>query len=215
MTTTGRHQGICSLIYTMAVPGHALSLSCRLHCPMAAVPSFIELMASLGLDGDSKSSSRLLVSPVRPRSGSCSSTSSDSSIKDRSPTSPTFNLAFDSSRHPVNDRHHCSNRLKAARFTPYISTGTLAKRHSTGSLVVSEEDHDKQPKSTSPSSSSPRRRPSPLRFSKGGRDEHASTPISSYLRRKTPQNSPTVPTFTNRDPTERPEAIALPSLFSL
>lgn len=182
---------------------------------MAAVPSFIELMASLGLDSDSKSSSRLLVSPTRFRSGSCSSTSSGSSTKDQSPTSPTFNLPFDSSRHPDNDRHHCSNRLKAARYTPYISTGTLAKQHSMGSPVVSEEDQDKEPKSTSPSSSSPRRRPSPLRFSKGGRDEHASTPISSYLRRKTPQNSPTVPTFTNRDPVERPDAITLPSLFSL
>ncbi|KAI6034307.1 hypothetical protein BKA83DRAFT_4188050 [Pisolithus microcarpus] len=168
---------------------------------MAAVPSFIELMASLGLDSDSKSSSRLLVSPTRFRSGSCST-------KDQSPTSPTFNLPFDSSRHPDNDR-------TPLQYTPYISTGTLAKQHSMGSPVVSEEDQDKEPKSTSPSSSSPRRRPSPLRFSKGGRDEHASTPISSYLRRKTPQNSPTVPTFTNRDPVERPDAITLPSLFSL
>ncbi|KAI6105743.1 hypothetical protein F5141DRAFT_1216492 [Pisolithus sp. B1] len=184
---------------------------------MAAIPSFIELMASLGLDGDSKSSSRLGISPARSRSGSCSSTSSSSSIKDQSPTSPTFNISFDSSRDLDNDRHHCCNRLKAARYTPYISSEILGKQHGMGAPVVSEEDEDKEPKvqSTSPPSCSPRRRPSPLRFSKTGKDEHASTPISSYLRRKTPQNSPTVSTFTNRDPVERPEAITLPSLFSL
>lgn len=193
------------------------SLSCHLHCPMAAIPSFIKLMASLDLDGDSKSSSCLPISPARSRSGSCSSTSSSSSIKNQSPTSRTFHLPFDSSRDLDNDRHHCCSRLKAARYTPYISTGTLAKQHGMGSPVVSKEDQEKEPKvqSTSPPSSSPRRRPSPLRFSKSGRDEHASTPISSYLRRKTPQNSPTVPTFANRDPVERPEAITLPSLFSL
>ncbi|KAI6047356.1 hypothetical protein EDC04DRAFT_614873 [Pisolithus marmoratus] len=163
---------------------------------MAAVPSFIELMATLGLDSDSKSSSPF-------------------SIKDPSPTSPSFDLPSDSSRDLDNDRRHSSNRLKAARYTPYISTGILTKQHSHGPTVASKEDQDMEPKSISSSSSSPRRRPSPLRFSKNGRDEPASTPISSYLRRKTPQNSPTVPTFTHRDPVERPETITLPSLFSL
>lgn len=185
--------------------------SCRLHSLMAASPSFIELMASLGLNSDSKSSPALYITPTRSRSGSCSSTYSGSSVKDQSPNSPTFNLSSDSFRDLDSDRRHSCNRLRAARYTPYFSTGTFTKHHSLSSLVTSKDDQDEERKPASPSSS-PRRRPSPLRF---GRDEPASTPISSYLRRKTPQNSPTVPTFTHRDSVERPETITLPSLFSL
>ncbi|KAL4076023.1 hypothetical protein V8B97DRAFT_1924730 [Scleroderma yunnanense] len=182
---------------------------------MTGLPSFIDLMSTLGLDGNTKPSSCI----SRSRSGSCSSVSSfGSSNRDPSPVSPTFNLSSDAFPRDLDvDRRHTSTRSRAARYTPYTPTSTLAKQSSTSSLVVSNEDPKGESRSSpSKSSSSPsRRRPSPLQFSKNGREDPASTPISSYLRRKTPQNSPTVATFTQRDPVERPETITLPSLISL
>ncbi|KIM68722.1 hypothetical protein SCLCIDRAFT_104685 [Scleroderma citrinum Foug A] len=187
---------------------------------MPGLPSFIELMASLGLDSDINSR----ISACRSRSGSCSSVSSlGSSNRDHSPISSTFSLSSDVFPRDLDvDRRHPLTRSRAARYTPYMPATSLAKKISKTSLNDHKEDSHEASRnfshfSSSPklSSSPPRRRPSPLRFPNSEREDPASTPISSYLRRKTPQNSPTVATFTHRDPVERPETIALPSLISL
>lgn len=184
---------------------------------MPALPSFIELMASLGLDSD-LNPPKSCISASRSRSGSCSSVSSlGSSNRDHSPTSSTFSLPSDVLPRDLDvDRRYPSTRSKVARYTPYMpAVASLAKKLSKTSLNSHKEDPNGESSSHKPSSSPPRRRPSPLRFPKSEREDPASTPISSYLRRRTPQNSPTVAAFTHRDPVERPETIALPSLISL
>ncbi|KAF9221866.1 hypothetical protein BS17DRAFT_218572 [Gyrodon lividus] len=184
---------------------------------MAALPSFIELMASLGLDGDVKPSPPRITT-TRSRSDSCSSVSSTaSSNKCCSPISPSFNTSSESlSRDMDIDRRHGSARLRTVRYSPYISASSSARQSSSTSLAPSTEEQESGRRSTSPRlSSSPRRhRPSSLQFLKNTRELHASTPISSYVRRKTPQNSPTVATFSHRIHVERPETITLPSLLS-
>lgn len=173
-------------------------------------------MASLGLDGEPKSSPSH-ISITRSRSGSCSSVSSiASSNQGCSPTSPSFDTSSESfSRDMDVDRRHGSARLRTVRYSPYISASSSARPSSSASLTATEEQESGR-RSTSPrlSSSSPgRHRPSSLQFSKNTRELHASTPISSYVRRKTPQNSPTAATFSPRIHIERPETIALPSLL--
>ncbi|KAG2146645.1 hypothetical protein DEU56DRAFT_909699 [Suillus clintonianus] len=84
------------------------------------------------------------------------------------------------------------------------------------SLTHSQSDQEDSSRSSSPNPpSSPRRtrRPSPLHFSK--RERPSITPISSYVRRKTPQNSPIVLTFAQREYVERPEIITPPSLMPM
>ncbi|KIJ70279.1 hypothetical protein HYDPIDRAFT_23403 [Hydnomerulius pinastri MD-312] len=183
---------------------------------MAALPSFIELMASLGLDGDVKPSPPRITT-TRSRSGSCSSVSSiTSSNRDYSPISPSFNLSSESfTRDMEADRRHGPARLRAVRYSPYISASSSARQGSSTSLTIFPEEQESGRRSTSPhlSSSPGRHRPSPLQFAKKTRELHASTPISSYVRRKTPQNSPTAATFSHRIPVERPEVITLPSLM--
>ncbi|KAG1715928.1 hypothetical protein ID866_1217 [Astraeus odoratus] len=91
---------------------------------MPGLPSFIELMATLGLDDEPKSPTSCVFSR-RARSGSCSSISSaSSSNQNNSPTSPTFDLSFEASSRDLDfDRRHQPTRLRAARYTPYTSTG--------------------------------------------------------------------------------------------
>ncbi|KAH7887917.1 hypothetical protein F5I97DRAFT_923860 [Phlebopus sp. FC_14] len=184
---------------------------------MAALPSFIQLMASLGLDGDAKPSPPQLTTS-RPRSDSCSSVSSTSTDRDCSPTSPSFNRSSESLSRDMEFDRRPALRLRSARYSPYVPTSNLqssARQNSSISLAPSVEEPDSGRRSTSPrlSSSPSRRRPSSLHVIQNGRELHASTPISSYVRRKTPQNSPTAATFPQRIHVERPETIILPSLI--
>ncbi|KIK90990.1 hypothetical protein PAXRUDRAFT_655398 [Paxillus rubicundulus Ve08.2h10] len=182
------------LITSMITSLHRSSSRLLLSSQMAALPSFIELMASLGLDGEPKPSPSC-ISTTRSRSASCSSVSSiASSNQGCTPTSPSFDASSESfSRDLDVDRRHGSGRLRTVRYSPYISASSTSPRLS-----------------SSPS----RHRPLSLQFSKNTRELHASTPISSYVRRKTPQNSPTAATFSHRIHAERPETITLPSLLS-
>ncbi|KAG6378446.1 hypothetical protein JVT61DRAFT_12701 [Boletus reticuloceps] len=183
-----------------------------------ALPSFIELMASLGLDNDAKPSleSPPRITTSRSRSGSCSSVSSlGSSNPGCSPTSPSFNISSESIPRDVDaDRRHSSFRLRTVRFSPYISPGSSAREStSSTSLAPSVEEIENKRRSASPRSSPGRNRPLSLQFAKNSRELHATTPISGYARRRTPQNSPTTATFPHRAHVDRPETIVLPSLL--
>lgn len=181
---------------------------------MAALPSFIELMASLGMD-DAKPATPSIVR-TRDRSSSCSSCSSLGSSTDGwSPSIRCDNLStirdIDSDR-----RSGASRRVRAVRYSPYISASSTARQNSAVSLTHSQSDQEDSSRSSSPNPpASPRRtrRPSPLHFSK--RERPSITPISSYVRRKTPQNSPIVLTFAQREYVERPEVITPPSLMPM
>ncbi|KAG0705485.1 hypothetical protein DFH29DRAFT_280166 [Suillus ampliporus] len=182
---------------------------------MAALPSFIELMASLGLeDGDAKPVTPSIVR-TRDRSSSCSSCSSlDSSVDGWSPSIRCANLS--TTRDIESDRRPGAFRLRAVRYSPYISASSTARQSSVVSLTHSQSDQEDSSRSSSPNPpSSPLRtqRPSPLHFSM--RERPSITPISSYVRRKTPQNSPTVLTFAQREYVERPEVITPPSLMPM
>ncbi|KAG8218377.1 hypothetical protein J3R82DRAFT_3997 [Butyriboletus roseoflavus] len=180
----------------------------------SALPSFIELMASLGLDNDAKPSPPRITTP-RSRSGSCSSASSlGSSNPGCSPISPSFIISSESiSRDVEVDRRHGS-RLRAVRFSPYISPSSSA-RQSSSALAPSVEEVENGRRSASPrlSSSPARNKPSPLQSAKNSRELHATTPISGYARRRTPQNSPITATFPHQVQADRPETIVLPSLL--
>jgi len=173
-------------------------------------------MASLGLDNDTEASPPRITTS-RSRSGSCSSVSSlGSSNPGCSPTSPSFNISSESSSRDADaDRRRGSFRLRAVRFSPYISPSSSARQSSSTSLTPSVEEAENGRRSVSPrlSSSPGRNRPSPLQSAKNSRKLHATTPISSYARRRTPQNSPTTATFPHRVHTDRPDTIALPSLL--
>ncbi|KAF9246950.1 hypothetical protein BU15DRAFT_69802 [Melanogaster broomeanus] len=182
---------------------------------MAALPPFIELMASLGINDREPTHSPPHITPTRSRSGSCSSMSSTASSNlasgPISPSSESFSRDIDV------DRRHASARLRTIRYSPYNAASSTARpsTSSSTSLAPSIEEQESGRRSTSPrSSSSPHRnRPSSLQFAKNTRELHASTPISSYVRRRTPQNSPIAATFPHRIPSERPETITLPSLL--
>ncbi|KAG2043034.1 hypothetical protein BDR03DRAFT_1088035 [Suillus americanus] len=174
---------------------------------MAALPSFIELMASLGID-DAKPETPSIVK-TRDRSSSCSSCSSLGSSADGwSPIRCARDI--DSDRRPS-----ASRRVRAVRYSPYISASSTARQSSAVSLTHSQSDQEDSSRSSSPNPPSPRhtRRPSPLHLSK--RERSSITPISSYVRRKTPQNSPVVLTFAQREYVERPEVITPPSLMPM
>ncbi|KAG1753857.1 uncharacterized protein EDB91DRAFT_420889 [Suillus paluster] len=187
---------------------------------MAALPSFIELMASLGInneDADAKPASTPTIVRTRDRSSSCSSCSSlGSSVDGWSPSIRCANLS--TTRDIESDRRPGASRLRAVRYSPYISASSTARQSSVVSLTHSQSDQEDSSRSSSPNPpSSPQRtrRPSPLHFSK--RERSSITPISSYVRRKTPQNSPTVLTFAQREReyVERPEIITPPSLMPM
>ncbi|EIW82228.1 hypothetical protein CONPUDRAFT_136757 [Coniophora puteana RWD-64-598 SS2] len=176
-----------------------------------ALPSFIELMASLGLDNDAKprptTPSPSSLSPPahkgRPRSGSASSVSS---------------VLTDGSRE--HDDLRRAQRHRTVRYSPYISassSGRLSKASSLTSLRESQ-DQDQSPQRSSSPSPPRRRRPSPLHVDRE-RERPVSMPISTYLRRKTPQNSPTVAMFPHRhqprNDLEEPKPIMPPSLIPL
>ncbi|KAF8138177.1 hypothetical protein EV363DRAFT_1519135 [Boletus edulis] len=169
-------------------------------------------MASLGLDNDAKPSleSPPRITTSRSRSGSCSSVSSLGTQRHLS-----FNISSESIPRDVDaDRRHSSFRLRTVRFSPYISPSSSAREStSSTSLAPSVEDIENKRRSASPRSSPGRNRPLSLQFTKNSRELHATTPISGYARRRTPQNSPTTATFPHRAHVDRPETIVLPSLL--
>ncbi|OSC99171.1 hypothetical protein PYCCODRAFT_1446954 [Trametes coccinea BRFM310] len=225
------------------------------------LPSFVELMASLGLGGPDDA-------PAKPAAGSDSrrhsrSSSHSSSISHLSASStssivspPTSNIYSSPLRTSISSTSSTSTRLTdspaivvssheasperdllsceirrsraTTRYSPY---GSISHSRKQSMPVLNAERTYERPiraLSTSPRlspiSTSFRgrrsKRPDNLNLPLSDADLMAYTPISSYVRRKTPQNSPTSPTFArDRDAaavsTHHPLTIpALPTLLS-
>ncbi|PPQ72353.1 hypothetical protein CVT24_002069 [Panaeolus cyanescens] len=152
---------------------------------MSALPSFVELMASLGLEqtnpcpeqSPSPPPPSSPGSPALPNKGSPARSSSSPALRD------------------VATRH------RLTRFSPYSPAVSFTKRR--GSLSsVSSSDFETSPLSATFSipprpEASRRRYRNKLTVNTYGSscDLTANTPISTYVRRKTPGTSPTSPTF--------------------
>ncbi|KAF8974398.1 hypothetical protein BDZ97DRAFT_19252 [Flammula alnicola] len=158
---------------------------------MASLPSFVELMASLGLE-------QTTADPVVERS--------PSPVPPSSPGSPrsvgSMNGPTRSSSSP--SLREVASRHRVSRYSPYSPAVPFTRRR--GSLSSASSSSESSPLSatffipTRPTSSRPRRYRNKLTINIYGSssDLAADTPISTYVRRKTPGTSPTSPTF-NRD----------------
>ncbi|KZT72596.1 hypothetical protein DAEQUDRAFT_762879 [Daedalea quercina L-15889] len=188
------------------------------------LPSFVELMASLGLE-NSPGLPALHKDAVpanvgrrvqHSRSSSASSSSSLSSLSSTlSPHRPLVCLEGSSATERENspserDWDTDRRRVRVPRFTPYAPCISHMRKRSTPTFIKEElEEMPIRPLSTSPylTSTVPRRashnalrhsctRPRQLVLSQS--DLTANTPISTFVRRKTPQGSPTSPSFSHR-----------------
>jgi hypothetical protein len=175
---------------------------------MATLPSFVELMASLGLDNASDNSSSAESSPP------LSPGPSPASYPARSRSIPS-----------LRDHIGGGSLLRISRYSPYASIQTSPRRGSLPSSLHTEVDLNKPIRSYS---TSPRPSPS-LRLSRkrfhnnlsvnvydSTTDLSANMPISSYVRRKTPQSSPISPSFSGDgsfdSPAMSPMPFTLPTL---
>ncbi|KAH9963162.1 hypothetical protein BC827DRAFT_146693 [Russula dissimulans] len=200
---------------------------------MSSLPSFVELMSSLGLE-DGASLSRGRPSFLRPRSHSNASSSSgieDDREHSPQPYAPTGAYLFVSADHDRRDFTSFTDidvprvsRHGKGRYSPY-PVDAVPRKGSPPSLF--EPRKAKRTPSTSPLPS-PRSRPTRgPRSSPNGRlsrrgsetwcegDAHASTPISTFLRRKSPQMSPTSATFPRSAFDEPLAPVAIPALPAL
>ncbi|KAF9057749.1 hypothetical protein BJ165DRAFT_1521100 [Panaeolus papilionaceus] len=155
---------------------------------MSALPSFVELMASLGLEQTNpEPAPEQSPSPPPPPASPGSPCSLSKNSPARSCSSPALR--------DVATRHRLS------RFSPYSPAVSFTKRR--GSLSsVSSSDFESSPLSATFSiptrpEVSRRRYRNKLTVNTYGSstDLTANTPISTYVRRKTPGTSPTSPTF--------------------
>ncbi|KAH9853771.1 hypothetical protein C2E23DRAFT_884428 [Lenzites betulinus] len=198
------------------------------------LPSFVELMATLGLSDPADSSDQVSASR-RSRSSSHSSSisllSASSSIV---PTQPSNIYSFRHSPSPaiVVSSHEgsperdvaCDIRRSRAttRYSPY---GSISHSRKASMPVLNAEITYERPiraLSTSPrlspisTSFRGRRARRPENLPLSDADLMAYTPISSYVRRKTPQNSPTSPTFArDRDSAALAHPLTIPALPTL
>ncbi|KAJ3566014.1 hypothetical protein NP233_g7270 [Leucocoprinus birnbaumii] len=169
---------------------------------MTSLPSFIELMDSLGLEQTSHSSSP----EISPSPSPESSPSASPQLGGTMAPSPTRSRSSPSLR-------DYSSRTRTPRYSPYYS---YTRRGSTSSSSSSDQESTKK-SSTSPPPSSLRARRSRNQLTVNvygsTSDLPAYTPISTYLRRKTPGASPTSPSFP-RPVTYESTDITLPILPS-
>ncbi|KAN0127041.1 hypothetical protein V8E52_000681 [Russula decolorans] len=201
---------------------------------MSSLPSFVELMSSLGLE-DGASHPHNVRSFLRPRSHSNASSSSDiDDEREHSPQQYTPSGAYLFVSADC-DRRDCSNlvdidaprvsRHGKGRYSPY-PTDSLPRKASPPSLLETEKA--KRAPSTSPLSSPRTRAPRGPRSSPNGRlsrrgsetwlheaDIQFNTPISTFLRRKSPQMSPTSETFPRTEFDEPLAPVAIPALPAL
>ncbi|KAI0721873.1 hypothetical protein C8T65DRAFT_170313 [Cerioporus squamosus] len=201
---------------------------------MTALPSFVELMASLGLGGPDNAPEPAKLSVRHSRSSSHSSTASAFSASSSNVPSATSNIYSIPHKHspsivvsshegsPERDVPGDIRRSRATtRYSPY---GSISHSRKASMPILNAERTLERPAralSTSP-------RLSPISASFRGRrsrrpdnlilsetDSMAYTPISSYLRRKTPQNSPTSPTFFRERTTSVSHPLTIPALPTL
>ncbi|KAH8106212.1 hypothetical protein BXZ70DRAFT_1004486 [Cristinia sonorae] len=204
---------------------------------MTALPSFVELMASLGIDSDRPD---IKDSPAHAHHSRSSSYSSTSSVLSRgsasnlphSQGSPSPSILI--SRHPssssLNRDGDAERRRSRSRYSPYSPSISHMRRGSVPTLSAGEIEGQQQPSralSTSPvpnlTTRSVGRRSSALGLGGSNRrpeklslvdgDFIANTPISTFVRRKTPQSSPISPTFPHRKRSTSPSApVLIPQL---
>ncbi|KAH9050046.1 hypothetical protein EDB84DRAFT_723343 [Lactarius hengduanensis] len=199
---------------------------------MSSLPSFVELMSSLGLEDGASLSWNPSSSPyLRPRFHSDASTSSDLDDEQQH----TFNTGaylFVSTDCDRRDRVGFMetdiprvSRHGKGRYSPYSVT-TIPRK---GSLpTLSDASISTRAPSTSPLPSPSSRATRGLRSSPSGRlsrrgsetwsqeaDTHATTPISTFLRRKSVQMSPTSASFPRSASDEPMAPVAIPALPAL
>ncbi|KAJ3485363.1 hypothetical protein NLI96_g5029 [Meripilus lineatus] len=205
---------------------------------MTALPSFVELMASLGLDGSpkpeerplphhhSRSSSYSSISSVASRSSSNHSSSNLSPYRNGSPAivieqtdSPTTATPRD---------WEMERRRSRTRYSPYSPPISHTRRGSMPAITGDEEDGPSRALSSSPCPPLPQRsigrRSSalglttthsrrPEKLSLVDADLLGNTPISTFVRRRTPQSSPISPTFPHRKRSSSPShPVIIPQL---
>jgi len=199
---------------------------------MSSLPSFVELMSSLGLE-DGASLPHTPRSFLRPRSHSNASSSSSIDDERDLPYQQYANAGaylFVPAHYDRRDRNTNSidvdvprvSRHGKDRYSPYSIAATPRKA---SSPTLSEGGKAKRAPSTSPlpsprsrvtrgSRSSPNGRVSPRGSETWSQeaDFHATTPISTYLRRKSPQMSPTSATFPRSAFDEPMAPVAIPAL---
>ncbi|KZT12984.1 uncharacterized protein LAESUDRAFT_754014 [Laetiporus sulphureus 93-53] len=208
---------------------------------MTALPSFVELMASLGLDNAAKpglhsrhtGANRPAFHHSRSSSASsCSSFSSSTSGTLLSNPSVRFDATTASRESSPADRdwEMERRRARATRYAPYGASISHSRKRSVPVITKEElEERPMRPLSTSPylspatctisrrsasiAAKNPPRRPQKLNLSET--DLTANTPISTFVRRKSPQNSPTSPTFSHprrRRSTSPTQPVSLPTI---
>lgn len=174
---------------------------------MTSLPSFVELMASLGLDQTTKTLDQT------PKS-SLSSPSTSPRLVGAAVPLHSRSKSIQSLRE--------STRPRVVRYSPYSPVLSTSRRGSLSSVSSCSLERDRSPLRAI--SSSPRAASSP-RLSRrstnklsvnvydSASDLAANTPISSYVRRKTPGTSPTSPTFSqeSRD-SPPPMPVTVPTL---
>lgn len=168
------------------------------------LPSFVELMATLGIDPSTK----------MPASRSSPGSPHLLAV----PTlSPTRSRSSPSLREQAMPR----NTTRRARYSPYAPTFVTARRGSISSSSSSSPELERislRAYSSSPRSSSPRPRRRvdnklTVNIFGSSSDLSANTPISSFVRRKTPGVSPTCSTFSVESPPASPTVSPMPFIL--
>ncbi|KAH7344890.1 hypothetical protein B0J17DRAFT_19494 [Rhizoctonia solani] len=176
---------------------------------MTTLPTFIELLSSLGLDEKGSPPQRHGSPPSLRSSSGCSST-----IECARSSPPSREHSLGGSPAIVIDAPDAAKvrslgpsfRARGARYAPYgaETNGPFVRRGSISSLdmppihsVHGEESSARKLGSSPPPNSRliARRRPSMANLSLDPDTAQSSTPISSLLRRRSPQPSPTTPGF--------------------
>ncbi|KAF8076207.1 hypothetical protein FPV67DRAFT_403045 [Lyophyllum atratum] len=159
---------------------------------MTSLPSFVELMASLGLD-------QTINTPDQMPKSSLSSPSASPRLMGAAMPLHSRSKSTQSLRE--------STRSKVARYSPYSPYSPVFSASRRGSLSsVSSCSLERDCSPLRAISSSPRAASAPRLSRRSANklsvnvygsvsDLAANTPISSYVRRKTPGTSPTSPTF--------------------
>ncbi|KAH9179951.1 hypothetical protein EDB89DRAFT_1924107 [Lactarius sanguifluus] len=195
---------------------------------MSSLPSFVELMSSLGLEDGASLSWNPSSSPyLRPRFHSDASTSSDLDDEQQHNfnTGAYLFVSTDCDRRDrvgsmESDIPRVSRHGKG-RYSPYSVTSWSLPTLSDASIST-------RAPSTSPLPSPSSRATRGLRSSPSGRlsrrgsetwsqeaDTHATTPISTFLRRKSVQMSPTSASFPRSASDEPMAPVAIPALPAL
>lgn len=202
--------------------------------PMTALPSFVELMASLGLDNkkSSSTSTQEFSSPAIVVSSEHEPTQEHISSRIRVARYSPYGAPIVSVTVPLDRTAHPYNVLSSPIPTEGVLLRSLTMEPNQNSpigyaFVIFKKCFHRANARSQSNPTSPRHRPSALKLGPESRHRHvndpesaANMPISTFLRRKTPTSSPVSPTFAHRtrkrsqSPTINPVSIpTLPPVF--